>query len=279
VSSSQVNLSWNDNSSNEDGFEVQRCAGASCTDFVRVASVGEDVESYFDTMDSTGTYRYRVRAFNSEVNSSFSNIAAVSTASPSDLFSDDFDDGVIDFSKWSFGLFSRATSYLDLLVSVSEQSGRLVISPSPLVDDNHYNGLKSARSWDLNDASASVEVVDTADNKAVTIFAVGTDKNNWLAFRAKGGTHYVEQRAAAVTTKNSVSFNRTEARFWRIRHDARADTVVFETSADRISWVTVWTVPRPFSLSAVRIELSSVTGEIIATPGVAVFDNLRLEPN
>jgi hypothetical protein len=279
VAASQINLSWNDNSGNEDGFEIQRCAGASCTNFVRVTSVGEDVESYSDTISSEGSYRYRVRAFNASVNSSFSNIATVLSTEPSDLFSDNFDDGVIDLFKWTPGLFSRSALFVDPLVAVSEHTGRLNIFPDALAEGNHYNGLKSASAWNLTDSSASVEVVDTADNKAVTIFAVGTDKNNWFAFRAKGGTLYLEQRVAAVTTKTSIAYDRTAARFWRIRHDAATDTIVFETSPDEGTWATAWTIPRPFPINAVRIELSAGTGEIIAVPGVAIFDNVRFGPN
>ncbi|MEP7214049.1 MAG: metallophosphoesterase [Acidobacteriota bacterium] len=279
VSGSQINLSWNDNSNNESGFDIERCAGANCTSFARIALVGLDAESYSDPTIAAGDYRYRVRGFNASGNSAFSNIANVSTSAPSDVFGDDFNDGVIDLSKWTVGMFSRSVSYLDLRLPVEEQDGALKIVPDSLVDGTHYNGIKSVRSWNLTGSSATVEVVQAAENKAVTMFAVGTDKNNWLAFRAKGGTLYVERRVDAVTSNDQLDYDKVANRFWRIRHDSATDTIVFETSADENTWVVASTVPRPFPIDAMRFELSAGASDAITGPGEAVFDNFRFGPN
>src|SRR5207249_2780000 len=40
ASSSQINLTWADNSANEDGFLIERCQGNNCTNFVQIAQVG-----------------------------------------------------------------------------------------------------------------------------------------------------------------------------------------------------------------------------------------------
>lgn len=76
-----VNLTWNDNSSNESGFSIERCSGSSsCTNFSQIATVGAGVTSYQNTGLSTRTYyRYRVQAFNGSGNSGYSNIATVRT--------------------------------------------------------------------------------------------------------------------------------------------------------------------------------------------------------
>jgi fibronectin type III domain protein len=80
VSSSQVNLAWNDNSGNEDGFKIERCSGNNCTNFVQIAQVGANVTSFPNTGLSANTrYRYRVRAFNGIGNSAYSNIAQAKT--------------------------------------------------------------------------------------------------------------------------------------------------------------------------------------------------------
>jgi hypothetical protein len=42
VSSSQINLTWTDQSANENGFRVERCAGASCTAFTQIASLSAE---------------------------------------------------------------------------------------------------------------------------------------------------------------------------------------------------------------------------------------------
>ena len=40
VSTSQVNLQWTDNSTNEEGFEVERCTGSGCSNFSLISTVG-----------------------------------------------------------------------------------------------------------------------------------------------------------------------------------------------------------------------------------------------
>jgi hypothetical protein len=81
ASSSQINLSWTDNASNESGFEVERCAGANCTNFLEVAETGANVISYANGgLAASTTYRYRVRAFNASGDSAYTNIAEATTA-------------------------------------------------------------------------------------------------------------------------------------------------------------------------------------------------------
>jgi tripartite motif-containing protein 71 len=80
VSRSQVNLTWTDNSSNETGFKIERCKGATCTNFTQIVTVGVNVTSYANTgLNANTTYRYRVRAYNASDNSAYSNIAAATT--------------------------------------------------------------------------------------------------------------------------------------------------------------------------------------------------------
>ena len=80
TSTSQVNLAWTDNSSNEDGFKIERCSGANCTNFTQVATVGVNVWTYSNTGLTKNTfYTYRVRAYNSLGNSGYSNTAAART--------------------------------------------------------------------------------------------------------------------------------------------------------------------------------------------------------
>ena len=80
VSSSQINLTWNDNSNNETGFKIERKTGANGT-WSQIATVGANVESYPNTGLSAGTqYFYRVRSYISGVaNSNYSNEANATT--------------------------------------------------------------------------------------------------------------------------------------------------------------------------------------------------------
>jgi hypothetical protein len=74
LSGTRARLSWRDASTTETGFAIERCAGAACTSFVQIATVGANVVSFVDTtVPRTGGYRYRVRAFNSSGVSAYSN--------------------------------------------------------------------------------------------------------------------------------------------------------------------------------------------------------------
>ncbi len=81
ISSSQINLSWTDTSSNEDGFYVERST-TSGTGFSQIATTGANVATYSNTgLSSDTTYFYRVRAFNADGASDYSNEASSTTGS------------------------------------------------------------------------------------------------------------------------------------------------------------------------------------------------------
>jgi regulation of enolase protein 1 (concanavalin A-like superfamily) len=87
ASSSQVNLSWTDNSTNETGFKIERSTDG--TNFTQIATVASNVTTYSDTAATNVTTYYRVRATNSAGDSSYSNVAQISPlgtlAAPSNL--------------------------------------------------------------------------------------------------------------------------------------------------------------------------------------------------
>jgi Divergent InlB B-repeat domain/FG-GAP-like repeat len=71
ANAAQLQLSWNDNSNNEEGFKIERKTGANGT-FTEIARPGANVTSYNDTgLAGGGTYCYRVRAFNSAGDSAY----------------------------------------------------------------------------------------------------------------------------------------------------------------------------------------------------------------
>src|SRR5262245_47595127 len=76
----QLTLTWTDNSTNEDGFEIERKTGTSGS-YAQIATVGVNVTSYTDASLAAGTtYCYQVRAFNSAADSGYTNEACRATA-------------------------------------------------------------------------------------------------------------------------------------------------------------------------------------------------------
>jgi hypothetical protein len=78
----QLRLSWKDNSSNEQGFKIERKQGTGS--FIQVAVAAQNAISYTDSTLQAGTvYCYRVRAYNAAGNSAYTNSAcATASASP-----------------------------------------------------------------------------------------------------------------------------------------------------------------------------------------------------
>src|SRR5688572_9801119 len=65
VSSSQINLTWQDASSNESGFKIERAPTAGGA-WVQIATVGANVTTYANAnLTASTTYYYRVRSYNS----------------------------------------------------------------------------------------------------------------------------------------------------------------------------------------------------------------------
>lgn len=85
-----VKLTWVDNSSNENGFILERKLGdtLSVEPFVVLDTLAADITSYEDSVvTDTTTYTYRVMAFNVFINSDYSNLAQITTPVPVELVS------------------------------------------------------------------------------------------------------------------------------------------------------------------------------------------------
>jgi len=79
-SRSEIRLTWRDNAANETGSRIERCRGAGCTGFVEIAVVGANATTFVDSgLVRNTTYTYRIRAFNADGVSAFSNITAART--------------------------------------------------------------------------------------------------------------------------------------------------------------------------------------------------------
>ncbi len=79
ASTTQINLTWTDNSSDETGFKIERKTGTGGT-YAQIATVGASVTTYSNTGLAIGTnYFYRVRATNAGGDSAYSNAASATT--------------------------------------------------------------------------------------------------------------------------------------------------------------------------------------------------------
>lgn len=78
ASSTQINLSWTDASSNEDGFQIERSIAGGA--FSLLSSVGPNVTAFSNSgLIASTVYSYRIRAVNTAGNSAFAAIATATT--------------------------------------------------------------------------------------------------------------------------------------------------------------------------------------------------------
>ncbi len=212
-----------------------------------------------------------------------------------------------DPNLFSLGTLTQLPGSTDPLVLVVQQNGQLAITPRAGITDASFNGYVTVDAVDFTNATAAVEVPQTADGGAQTIFSVGADAGNYFRFIAQdvepnpsqaassklSGVHpqtetlrqlifQVRQAGTLVPPQgaSSVPLDPALMRFWRYRHDASTRTMFFETSPTGLD--NTWTERARFTLpggvGALAAELSAGTAGAVANPGQAVFDNLLVSP-
>ena len=198
------------------------------------------------------------------------------------VFGDDFNDNARDASKWAVGTITGGINVgaagFDSAIPVLERNSRLEITPRAGVTSDHYAGYVSAAAWDMTGASASVEVPQVAQGGTTdTELAACIDFQNFYMIVEEGGVLYFEEIVAGARSSASTPYDPVRHRFWRIRHDASADAINFETSADGLAWVAQRTLARRLPVGALKLELSAGTWRSEASTTSAFFDNFRLD--
>src|SRR5438477_5480379 len=81
ASSSQINLSWTDNSNDETGFKIERSSDGKT--YTQISTVNVNVTTYADSGLAASTkYYYRILAYSDGGNSAYSNTAIATTTTP-----------------------------------------------------------------------------------------------------------------------------------------------------------------------------------------------------
>jgi hypothetical protein len=186
--------------------------------------------------------------------------------------SDNFNDNARDAKKWSTLAMPDYT--------VAEQNGRLEITPD--ASSINYDGYFSATNIDLTDARISVEGVSIPTVSNYGSYLILSDPaGNYLMFGV-GGLYdnlVLIQDVGGVQTRATLNYDAAAHRFWRVRHNRANDTVNWEASPNGVTWTTLYSAPRQFSLTNLQ-TLLLVRKYMTTTPtATSVFDNLRIERN
>ena len=201
------------------------------------------------------------------------------------MLEDDFNDNSIDLTKWTRNsLFSGFTDSALPSVETAQrfQTGPLLTGQS----GSHYNGIRSARSYDFNGAYSYVELVQapSATTKADAMFTIGIDANNYYRIYVEEGILICQAKIGSVKRNLFTSaYNSVAHRFWRIRHDPSTGNVFFETASDNPgvagSWVVRYNEPwdnTAVPLRSIFLELKAGTWQVEAVaPGTVIFDTFK----
>lgn len=175
VSSTQINLSWNDESDNENGFKIERKTSGG--EYAEIAQVGANSGVFSDTgLTADTTYLYRVRAYNNDGNSAYSAEATAATlgtvpAAPS-------------------GLAAEAVSEEEIHLSWTDNSG-------------NETGFSIERS--PNGSTSWVEVATVnADEESYNDTGLDSNTPYYYRVRAYNGTGNSDYTASASATTSDV---------------------------------------------------------------------------
>ncbi|MGB9178630.1 MAG: Ig-like domain-containing protein [Pyrinomonadaceae bacterium] len=224
---------------------------------------------------SAGTYTLTAKATDNLGATTTSGAVKIKANLMPPFFYDNFNDNTRDAAKWNL-------LNVPSVVTVAEQNHRLEISPSTTTAA--YNGYSSASAINLTNAQATVEVVQTTApvGSAQTLFGIwggGSWGSGGLLIVEDGGNIYFQLSVNNVITQNySIPYDPVQHHYWRIRHDVASDTILWETSADAVTWTTRLSVARPFPITAMYPVLyAGKWGTEVSQPGTAIFDNFRVD--
>jgi len=184
----------------------------------------------------------------------------------------------LNTATWSEAVLSGSR---DPSITVQSTNGALVIGALPVTAG--YNGIVSNASYDLTGAYTwtRLTAVPSVTSTAYEMFTLVTDGNNQYRIWEAKGTIGFETKINNVKNSTTIAFDPTAHAFWRIRHDAAANTIVFETAPNDDGLPGAWTVQRTIvrdiSITACRIELKAGASEPqTASPGTVKFDDVRV---
>jgi len=290
ISSSQINLTWVDNSNNETGFSVEFGLGTNPTSWTQIAQIGANVSSFQHTgLTANTTYSYRVRAFNSTEYSGYSNIATATTqdgqtkiileaspisVKPGEIITVNWKTPVdqANYSDW-IGLYhvgdADNSHYLDWHYTFGKTSGTMTFT-APEEPGNYEfryllrNGYQNVATSNIvtitktaNIPQAPTLLTATAISSSEIILSWTDNSNNETAFKIERGlgSNPTTWIAIAESGQNVISFRDI---------DLTADT----TYSYRVCAVNTAGTSGYSNISSATTFSSTYTWRLTATPTV-----------
>jgi hypothetical protein len=168
-----ISLGWNDNSSDESGFRLERSTDGNT--FSEIASLTANVTAFTDDSLAADTlYYYRLRAWNSAGNSAYTGVATAVT-DPAPVVTEQVASGEVSVAGVASGQYDRTWSDdgVAQVIQEVESGGR---------KDRRYGYLEHKWQFQLQPADSLTLVADvatSASGEAFT-FAYSTDDSSYV---------------------------------------------------------------------------------------------------
>jgi len=301
TSSSQINLGWTDNASDETGFEIERSTDG--TNFAKIADVGANTTTYSNTgLNASTRYWYRVRAVNSAGASSYTNVADATTQAPpvtiprppssltaTATSSSQINLGWTDNASDETGFeIERSTDGTNFAKIADVGANTTTYSNTGLNASTRYwyrvrakNSAGASSYTNVADATTSLAVpaaptnlkAELADYDQIRL-TWGTPSNatNVLIERStnpNSGFTQITQQPATNTSYVDIALNEQTTYYYRIR---------FANAAGNSGYSNVVSATTPEVVIAVRPQLSEVGLTIIAYGQTLRIQNERFQP-
>lgn len=171
-SPNEIRLAWTDNSSDETGFRLERSTdGINWTEFAVTAS---NTTSYADTgLAASTSYLYRIRSYNSNGNSSYSNISSTKTGSTATSATGSF---VIDT--------------MPPVVNILQPTGGARVGGTVMIN------VKATDNFKVSSLKIFI------DGRLVSVGNTSTLSYSWNTRTFSAGTHTISSQA--VDTSNNI---------------------------------------------------------------------------
>lgn len=220
LSSTQIQLTWTDNSTDETRFYIERKTGVSGT-YSQITYVGTDATSYTNTGLTQNTeYYYRVRAYNASGYSAYSNEEAAMTPTlnaPSNLtvtllssyqigltWTDNSSDETSFYIERKTGASGTYSTVTSVGVNVTTYTDSSVLDNTEYYYRvRAYNG--NAYSAYSNEVNATTLILSAPSNLTATALSYSQIKITWTDNSPDETSFYIERKTGASGTYSTVA--------------------------------------------------------------------------
>jgi Carbohydrate binding module (family 6)/Fibronectin type III domain len=215
ASSTQINLTWTDNSTNETGFEIDRATNSTFSAGLTTFTVGSNVTSYSSTgLSASTTYYYRVRSTNAAGDSA--NTATVNAtthatttvpSAPSGLSATAASSSQINLS-WTDNSNNETGFEIDRATNSSFSAGLTSFTVGANVTTYASTGLSASTTYyyRVRSTNAAGDSANTATASATThASSAARTATNVIQFESVGSVSGDVNSGAAVTAGSHIS--------------------------------------------------------------------------